>query len=66
MLYAAFGDIVRGHNVRILTFSQASCCEYLLASVTLVLQVPSPTPNSNHELSYFTATVTLFRGCSGA
>lgn len=72
MMYAASGNIVRGHKVRILTFSQASgicqwsCwCEYLLASLILVLlQVPSPTPSSSQALSYFTATVPLSRGCS--
>lgn len=71
---AVFGDVVRGYKVRIQTFNQASgkfqwscCCEYLLASLTLVLpQVPSPIPNSNQALPYFTATVPLSRGCSGA
>lgn len=73
-MYAAFGEVVRGQKVRILTFSQASglcqgspCCEHLLASLTLaLLQVPSPTPNSSQAFPYFTATVPLSRRCSGA
>lgn len=73
-MYAAFGEAVRGHKVRILTFSQASgigqgspCCEHLLASLTLaLLQVPSPIPNSSQAFPYFTAAASLSRGCSGA
>lgn len=71
--YAEFGDVVRGHKVRIPNFSQASgkcqgnSCEYLLASLTLVLlQIPPPIPSSGQALPHFTATVPLPRGWSGA
>lgn len=72
-MHPGFGDVVRGHKVRILTFIQASgicqgspCCEHLLASLTLaLLQVLSPVPNSSQALPYFTAAVPLSRRCSG-